>query len=144
MEQLTETHINNLRKLSDYLIAGSLKKKFSMSEYCVDVHSYHSYCEPEKHSCGTVACALGQGPDAGIDATGFYDWLIYAKKSFGVESGTKAYDFMYSWAWCDVDDTATGAGHRIKLFLEKYHGDVLEFSNEKFYFDDYKEGWWKQ
>jgi hypothetical protein len=69
--------------------------------------------------CGTVACAIGHGPAAGITiATETADWLDYGEKAF--ELALDEWDWCFSGHWCEVDNTPHGAAKRIRYFLE--HG----------------------
>lgn len=103
---LSETHEQNLRKLAAYLLAlPEGYERFHMASFC-----------------GTSACALGHGPDAGIPRQSD-DWMRYAAESFGLGS-TAQHWVLHSWQWCfspdwaKVDNTPHGAAKRILWMLE--------------------------
>jgi hypothetical protein len=92
------------------------------------------------HNCGTVACAAGHGPAAGIPLrrdervltldwwdgtpTAEIDWAAYIKRAFGVSQGDD-WTWMFGGDWADVDNTPQGAAKRIRYFLE--HGVPEDF-----------------
>lgn len=59
---LPQYKVNNLKKLADYLMSGDLKAEFDMSTYDDD-----SGTNVLVVNCGTVGCAVGHGPYAGIE-----------------------------------------------------------------------------
>jgi hypothetical protein len=70
-------------------------------------------------ACGTVACALGHGPAAGIIlATKNADWDAYGEKAF--ELVFDEWDWCFSSGWASVDNTPHGAAKRIRHLLD--HG----------------------
>lgn len=143
--ELSEAHIKNLEILSDYLISNNLKKKFSMDDFCIDPYDYQSLVSPKKHRCGTIACAIGNGPDAGIEAGDAITWQQYSDNSFGIHVSSNFWLFMFGALWSDFDNTAVGAGHRIKFFLENIKEDEMYFyeilETRMKYFS---EGWWEK
>jgi len=112
----------NLEKLASYLEGLPTNyQHFGMQSFlCQDGHLY-SYADtaPIAGDCGTVACAVGHGPAAGIPAVhGNESWNAYAERAFDLNHD--------QWLWCfdgdwmHVDDTSQGAAKRIRHLLE--HG----------------------
>ena len=79
---------------------------------------------------GTVACAVGQGPKAGIRISK-YDgsWWDYAYRVFGVDSNDGPFEWMFGGFWTDIDNTPLGAARRIEYFL--LHG-VPDYTPETY------------
>ena len=101
----------NLKKLSDYLLSGELKAGFDMGQYA-DTNDYRVT------ECGSVGCAIGHGPYAGIPKQRGEDWFEYVDRVF-----TYDYDIIewcFDILWAEVDNTPRGAGLRIKWLLD--HG----------------------
>lgn len=108
----------NLLKLADYL--DKLPDDyvhFDMSDFFNDGES----CPfPEganiKNICGTVACAVGHGPAAGIEALKGEGWFGYSSRVFTGD--------IYEWRWCfcddwqHVDNTPKGAALRIRHLID--------------------------
>ena len=72
------------------------------------------------HTCGSVACAIGHGPFAGIPI-GIYEyyWTNYAERVFGFsDANDGAGEYLFSNKWEYVDNTAAGAAARIRSVLE--------------------------
>jgi len=78
--------------------------------------------------CGTVACAIGHGPAAGVAPQGGEGWSDYTIRAFGDgENDTSDRDTrvgVYTWAfheaWAHYDNTPLGAAQRIRYALK--HG----------------------
>jgi hypothetical protein len=69
--------------------------------------------------CGTVACAIGHGPAAGITiATETADWLDYGQKAFKLD--LDEWRWCFTGGWVSVDNTPHGAAKRIRQLLD--HG----------------------
>ena len=102
--ELTDTQRSNLTRLADYLAKGKTKHQFDMRDYY------------EESPCGTVACAAGHGPAAGVRMMKAEDWVEYVDRVFG-ESVAQWY-----WCFCDcwgsTDNTPQGAAARIRYMLE--------------------------
>ena len=86
----------------------------------------------DKLNCGTVACAVGHGPAAGLLMTPsqvygrFPLWESYCCETF-VDIDTSEFEWMFGGRWGDVDNTPHGAAKRIRYILN--HADVPhEFS----------------
>lgn len=133
----------NLEKLADYLLNGEIEMAFDMSTYCSAPDLDEEY-SPFEHEYGSVACAIGHGPAAGIPIRGSDNsWLVYAKRVFGVNANGDVYHYLFHPDWADVDNTAEGAGHRIKYFLEHGVPDGFDDINTYKHLDQFEEKWWK-
>lgn len=138
---MNETHRQNLTKLADYLAQlPDDYEQFEMKCYIGEPeggrHESAVLSLPEVRSyalenhgvpCGTVACAIGHGPTAGMlfQPEHFYpdnrpDFRAYATATFGTPAWSDEYDWMFSPGWSRYDNTASGAAARIRYFLE--HG----------------------
>lgn len=120
----------NLKVLAKYLASLPTDyKRFTMGEFYI--RPYHDFAsplnkldDPERVSCGTVACAVGHAPSAGIpvideDKT----WTGYAFRALVPDSdadGVDAFLWMFGAGWENTDNTPRGAAKRIKYYLE--HG----------------------
>lgn len=99
---------DNLLKLANYL-EGPLVAKFDMSTY----DSYYGVLSST--NCGTVGCALGHGPYAGIEKDYDDSWGEYCDINFDLSKS--------EWSWCFdslwslIDNTPIGASKRIKYLL---------------------------
>ncbi len=133
----TEARNANLKKLADYLLAiPEDYTQFHMDDFC----SYHSkqsssvLAKPFEAThaltqCGTVACALGHGPAAGIEPRFDESWRTYAMRCFIPPSGFNSYEyqFIFGAEWSIVDNTPQGAAKRILFYLKNgipddFHG----------------------
>lgn len=121
---ITQKQRDNLKKLSEYLLKDNLKAEFDMS--CYNDSGFSSSLEDH---CGTVGCAVGHGPYAGIYKNKGDDWGEYARKSFTSGEGS-LYKWCFDSFWVSTDNTPKGAGLRIKWFLEK--GIPDDYRNQMF------------
>jgi hypothetical protein len=87
--------------------------------------------------CGAVACAVGHGPTAGFLAVASdftldmkMDWWKYTRRVFLDRTGS-TFEWMFGGQWSLIDNTAQGAGRRIRYYLE--HGVPAEFVDEDGY-----------
>lgn len=87
--------------------------------------------------CGTVACAVGHGPAAGIPLGRTFvdrhttawsglksttiDWDGYSGRNFAPHFES-AWQWMFGGDWGSIDNTAQGAAARIRYVLK--HGDA--------------------
>jgi hypothetical protein len=70
-------------------------------------------------SCGTVCCAIGHGPLAGVEVPeGITNWDEYCYKAFGTSVDEHAWRWLFSYSWFKIDNTAKGAAKRIGIYLE--------------------------
>ena len=117
---ITQFQRNNLEKLAVYLETNPQEQTFGMSKYFA-VHGkivYFPATAAKVQSCGTVACAIGHGPYAGIVPLEGEDWETYSDRCFTQDM--KAWAWCFSGSWVKVDNTPIGAAKRIRWFLE--HG----------------------
>lgn len=119
---MLKKHRDNLTKLATYL--ESLPDDydhFGMDEYNADEFGKVIRIENRRYDCGTVACAVGHGPAAGIRLHKDNNWRVYAKRAFGVSASVweddPVWDYLFSHEWARYDDTHQGAAARIRTFL---------------------------
>jgi hypothetical protein len=131
--KLTQFQRENLKKLADYLLSGKLKAEFEMGRFTDDDNDFNA-------NCGTIGCAVGHGPYAGIEKIDGEGWMKYSYRCL-IDNKTKIHDNSWSWCfsglWSEIDNTARGAGKRIQILLNKglpknwrdqMHGDIdLEY-----------------
>nr|CAI3971085.1 hypothetical protein ORM20_00031 [Ochrobactrum phage ORM_20] len=125
---LHKDQIQNLRKLSDYLLENAYflqsTGRFDMGTYAEN-ESREETLEIEdlisgfNEGCKTVGCAAGHGPLAGVKSSKSCNgWEEYIEEEF-----TSAHRTLYVWFfecdWEKFDPTPYGAGLRIKAFLDK-------------------------
>jgi hypothetical protein len=139
---LSEEQRSNLEKLATYL--ESLPpdyNHFDMSFYAdhsgdcdlLDDPLVLDAIDPEGFlsNCGTVACAVGHGPAAGIlmlpseikllKSGGNFAWGKYVGRAFigyDFDMRTDAFDFLFASGWSASDNSHYGAAARIRYFLE--------------------------
>lgn len=118
---------DNLLKLAAYLeTLPDDYEQFDMGEYMSardgDWMEPLGPDEQSKPSCGTVACAVGHGPAAGIRVYGDTDWGSYADRVFGeFEEDFFGWDYMFSPSWSCTDNTPKGAAARIRTYVTLGH-----------------------
>ena len=86
---MKKKHRDNLLKLADYLATlPDDYEQFDMTEYMAERDGTYwealNIYERSKPVCGTVACAVGHGPAAGIRVYDDVDWSDYADRVFGI------------------------------------------------------------
>lgn len=105
----------NLNKLADYLLSGQLKADFDMRRFD-DGHL--GMAAP---ICGSVGCAVGHGPYAGIEKHKNECWSEYSDRFSGLKTSCIIYVAEWDWCfnpkWADVDNTPEGAAKRINYLL---------------------------
>jgi hypothetical protein len=77
--------------------------------------------------CDTAACAIGWStciiPEeimrGYICVGGYIDFAGISEWYYDAPGGSVCFDFLFSGAWVDVDNTAKGAAARIRYFLDK-------------------------
>jgi len=135
----TEEQRANLDTLATYLEAlpedyehFDMRRYFDARGLTPDIVALSSGLVGTEHLnvCGTVACAIGHGPAAGIDPQGSENWSEYSSRVFGCVNralwGGVVYmgGGIYAWAfceeWCHHDNTPLGAAQRIRYALR--HG----------------------
>jgi hypothetical protein len=115
MQLPNEQQQKNLRTLAEYLLSRDLKMGFHMGTF------YEPY--PEAY-CGTIGCAVGHGPYAGIPKDEEEEWGDYADRAFGsVEA--KIFRHLFSGNWKYYDNTPEGAAKRILNFLDQIEKGTL-------------------
>lgn len=118
---MKKKHRENLLKLADYLdtLPGDYEQ-FDMSEYMLvrDGDHWENFGPDERSKpvCGTVACAVGHGPAAGIRLYGDLDWTDYAERVFG-KMRCDDFQYMFGSEWSNYDNTPKGAASRIRTFV---------------------------
>jgi hypothetical protein len=90
----------NLKKLADYLLSDKLRAKFDMS-----VFSDHSHMDYAKN-CGSVGCAVGHGPYAGIPKNVKEYWRDYSHRVFEIGGN---WDWCFNNGWVNIDNTPPGS-----------------------------------
>jgi hypothetical protein len=103
---------DNLKILSDYLIKGELRAEFGMGFFT------RSFNEEMSLDCGTIGCAVGHGPYAGIPKQIGESFADYSERVFTTDDNV--WEYLFSCGWIKTDNTALGAGLRIKYYLK--HG----------------------
>lgn len=126
----------NLKRLAKYL--QSLPedyREFDMTNFYDGPDERH-YALFNGRSCGTVACAVGHGPSAGLffrrDEISWHmgpRWVTYTDRVF--TSDDDAFQFLFGEEWADVDNHHWGAAARIRCFLE--NGVPDDFYNPDIY-----------
>lgn len=114
---LTKKQRANLSKLADYLEKlPEDYREFDMSRFCGSPTGPFITAMP---LCGSVGCAVGHGPDAGIPPLADEKWDEYSNRVFISAHMGGAWEWCFSGAWSDTDNTPQGAAARIRWFLEK-------------------------
>ena len=127
----------NLRQLADYLLTLPPEyPSFAMALFTNDGNGWgmHYAHKPE---CGTAACAVGHGPNAGFDPLPNETWASYSNRLFipeGVDDAECSAD-AEPWQWCfggdwaNIDNSAHGAAQRINYLLA--HRNIPEDAFEQ-------------
>lgn len=147
--KLTKQRRENLGKLAPYLEnLPTDYSHFGMAQYTslateLDIQyalkngGLARYADEQlgQNECGTVACAVGHGPAAGIlfrpradmrwdgyDNRKVPDWDHYSSRF--AEKHSPEWDWLFDSRWEGVDDTHRGAAARIRWLLDG--GDIGE------------------
>ena len=118
----TKKQNENLLKLANYLKAlPEDYEHFDMKAF-IEVGA-ENYMFPRSlhksdiiNSCGTVACAVGHGPSAGIIPKRKEFWVEYSNRAF--TNNEDEWDWCFNSEWFEVDNTLVGAYKRIYLLLD--------------------------
>jgi len=102
----------NLFKLATYLESGNLKAKFDMREFSEDGMVVAHF-----PTCGSVGCAVGHGPYAGIPKIEREDWYEYSERAFGLRPLTRDWNWCFGASWVNEDNTPEGAARICHLVL---------------------------
>jgi len=118
---LTATQKRNCAKLASYLeTLPEGYEHFAMDCFYGDdnLATVSGY-----NVCGTVACAIGHGPAAGVKVgrddrlrSGAILWWSYSDRF--ATPHTPAWLFMFDGEWAEVDNTPQGAAQRIRWILD--------------------------
>ena len=130
---MKKKHKDNLLKLADYLDKlPDDYEQFDMDEYMQDENGHVVWITTQnKPSCGTVACAVGHGPAAGIRVYGDGDWADYADRVFG-KMCCDDFQYMFGSWWSNYDNTPKGAASRIRTFVSLGRApDCWDFEDAK-------------
>lgn len=159
MAKLTRAQRANLKKLATYLEnLPEDYQHFEMSEFnslsdadAVDYGLNNGGLDrfSEANACGTVACAVGHGPSAGVlfrkgkdyvtyDCYGekFVDpkWNEYSERFAPLRSDE--WNWMFGAEWSDYDNTHRGAAARIRYLLD---GNTPPITTGRYFFEfDYE------
>lgn len=141
-DRLSTFQLSNLRKLANFLYDRSESKDFDMARWIQWTYERKdgktelrkSELRPgyvETYECGTVGCAIGHGPMAGIKPKDTWQhWREYCRDNFCDGFG-RAFSWMFdgTWVWESeiVRDSPTLSGEiqqreaaqRIFVFLNK-------------------------
>jgi hypothetical protein len=115
---LTPQQRDNLAILADVL-ASPERRRALAPDVGFDMADYRH----EHDSCGTVACAAGWGPIAGIAKRHkFGGWLPYCAEAFGagvadLGGNYELHRYLFGGDWCYVDQSPEGAANRIRTVL---------------------------
>lgn len=125
----------NLLRLATYLeTLPADYGDFDMSTFALDNEGDEISPRQVLSSCGTVACAAGHGPAAGLTPLPEdHNWSIYCKRVFGLsvmDETHREFDWCFGGAWDLVDNTHHGAAKRIRHMLD--HGLPLNASKQMF------------
>lgn len=125
--QFTKDQIRNLETLAEYLLTiPDGDPSFSMRTYTDDfAKNFISHRnESDRTDCGTVGCAIGHGPYAGIPKDKGDSWDLYAELNFGASIMRGAHRKMFEWCFdpvwaCSCYPTARDCANRIIFAINK-------------------------
>ena len=118
----TEGQNENLLKLANYLKAlPEDYDHFAMESFIEgNVVNYifprSLYNSDILNSCGTIACAVGHGPAAGIRPKKDEFWVGYSHRAFTIDEDE--WDWCFNGEWSEIDNTHVGAYKRIFYLIE--------------------------
>lgn len=98
-------NIENLKILADYLAALPKDyEHFDMGVFCKEEDSISKRArelEPEeaKNVCGSSMCAVGHGPNAGLEPQKSESWIEYAERTFGRYWWDRTMQWCFSGGW---------------------------------------------
>ena len=128
----------NLLKLRDHLKTVAQEKFYMGAFFAIGTEGQDLYdfegefdlnepelCQidpiKEVHECGSVTCAIGRGPAAGIPVSDASCWPEYSRQNF-VDTyskyGNLTDEFLFSPDWQFIDITPVGVAKRIDIVLE--------------------------
>lgn len=124
----------NLETLASYL------EKFEPNGITLDMAHFSeqssTWNQGEKETnCGSLVCAIGFGPYAGITKNTSETWLQYSRRVFWDDDDVATWEWMFGGSWEEFDNTPDGAVARIRYVLAN-NGAPEDFEGE----DDIDEG----
>lgn len=126
---LSQEHENNLRKLAAHLM--TVKAKPTKNNVGFDMFNFRQPLYNNKgNECGTVCCAAGHGPQAGILKHKDESWIGYINRVFGICFIQNYWNFLFCLEWAYVDNTPKGAAKRIIYLLENGLLPAWDFNAE--------------
>lgn len=112
--------VENLRKLAAHLRV-SQSHNFDMSFFAVSA-DYDQYRDPADvvNVCGSICCAVGHGPSAGIAPLQTDDnWFTYSRRTLlDFDEENDAWSWCFDDLWANRDNTPEGAACRIEYLLD--------------------------
>lgn len=129
----------NLLKLAAYLFdVENLKARFDMWKYCD-----HFLTQECSTNCGSVGCAIGHGPYAGVKKYGREDFAEYCQRVFKIDQSDKSDEekrvnwiFLFDSYWRNIDNSSEGAAKRILYFLDNNRClPVINYCSKRFIYD---------
>lgn len=120
---MLKKHRNNLTKLADYLAKLPADyDRFDMRDFnrMSALGGYSLHLAARSYDCGTVACAVGHGPAAGIRVYRDVSWGAYGRRALGIDrwDDRKTFDYLFGYTWVQFDNTPHGAAARIRTYLD--------------------------
>ena len=120
---MLKKHRTNLTKLADYLAKLPADyQHFDMRDYnrTSSDGGYTLHLADRSYDCGTVACAVGHGPAAGVRVYGDMGWGAYCARVFGIDRwvSRKTFEYPFGSEWMVYDNTPQGAAARIRTYLD--------------------------
>lgn len=109
----TDEQRANLLKLAEYLERPQLQAKFDMRAFT----QFPEDAFTPMTECGSVGCAVGHGPYAGVPKLPDEFWDQYSERAFTDDSNE--WRWLFSFRWRSADNTPFGAASRIRWLLDK-------------------------
>src|SRR3546814_1402938 len=86
-----------------------------MGTFCKLPGTEREFGPGDAHPCGSVGCALGHGPRAGIHPVLDDDtWPDYCESQFGMRWFSDEAEWCFGGAWSMIDDPPRGAGRSVE------------------------------
>lgn len=119
---MNEVHIANLKQLAVYLRSG-LKPG---TEFDMNAFTY----EDLPTECGSVGCAVGHGPYAGIPKSANESWAMYAYRAFGIHVDSDEWVWLFGSRWATIPEyyDHLSVAKRIHAFLDA--GNKVPWTDE--------------
>lgn len=127
--RLTPVQRENLAKLATFLTTNAASLHFHMGAFrgvlkAGDEFEFsNEFRIDHTPPCGSVGCAIGHGPNAGIEPIDADkgDWSTYAARVFGTDPwgyNSDLWEGLFTADWQYLDNSPEGAAQRITRFLE--------------------------